>query len=89
MEAKRDENRITTLLAALDDDGVTPTIVCSNPNNHRLCVSDDVTGSDFGIINAVRDENRIPVVMAISSTDGVTPVELYADSLLNLLIKSS
>jgi len=87
--AKRDENRTTTLMGALDSDGVTPTNICADPNLHTICVSPGDTGSDFGVVNAPRDENRVPVAMAVSSVDGVTPVELYADSNNKLLIQTT
>lgn len=89
MQAKRDENRVTTIIGALNTDGVTPQLICADPTPHTLCVSDGVSGSDFSVIDAPRDENRTPVLMAVSSADGVTPVELYADSSGNLLIKST
>jgi hypothetical protein len=89
MQAKRDENRITTLIAALNTDGKTTQVVCADPVNHSLCVDDNITGSDFGIKNASRDENRITVAMAVSSSDGKTPVTLYADNLYKLLIQST
>lgn len=89
MEAKRDENRITTIIAALNTDGVTPKLICVGPVNHRLCVDDNNSGSDFGVINTPRDENRIPFLTAVSSDDNSTPVELYADSSGNLLIQST
>ena len=89
MEAKRDENRITSLLGALNTNGKTPVTVYANPNTHKLAISNGTTGSDFSIKNAPRDENRIPVAMAVSSSDGITPVILYVDSSHNLLINST
>ena len=89
MEAKRDENRTTTLLCALNTDGVTTRVVFCNVTNHALLINDGVDGSDFSVTEAPRDENRIPVAMAVSSSDGITPVELYADSLGSLLIQST
>ena len=89
MEAKRDENRITTAMGAFSGDGKTPQLVRVNSLLKALCVSNGTTGSDFSVNNSVRDENRIPVLMAVSSSDGVTPVEVYADSLFNLLVKST
>lgn len=88
-QAKRDENRITTIIAALNTDGVTPNLIYANENTHAILADDGATGSDFSVVNAPRDENRTPVAMAISSSDGVTPVELYSDSLFKLLMKST
>ena len=87
--AKRDENRITTLTTVLNTDGTTIQNVCSLASIHSLCVNDGTTGTDFGIKNAPHDENHVPVAMAISSVDGVTPVTLYSDNLLKLLIQST
>lgn len=89
MEAKRDENRVTTLLGGLSTDGVTPTRVEADPTTHALAVNEGSTGSDHGPENAPRDENRIPVLMAVSSADGVTPVVVYANSDGELLIDGS
>jgi len=87
--AKRDQNRITTLMGALNTDGVTPTNIKADPTSHAISVLNGTTGSDFGTVNAPRDENRITVAMAVSSVDGVTPVELYADSNGRLLIQTT
>lgn len=89
METKRDENRITTLTAALNTDGKTPNLVCVDETTHALCVDDGTTGSDFSVSEAPRDENRIPIAMVVSSVDGVTPVELYSNDLYRLLINSN
>lgn len=89
MQAKRDENRITTLIGALNTNGKTPQLIYADPVTHNLCVSDGSTGSDFGVENDPRDENRVPVAMAVSSSDGITPVELYSSPLYNLFIQSS
>ena len=89
MEAKRDENRISTLIGASDTDGITPLPVYANPISHRLYTSNGDTGTDYGRGVAVRDENRVSVLMAVSSVDGVTPVEVYVDSSNRLLTKST
>lgn len=89
MNAKRDENRVATLLTVLNTDGTTIQPVCVNMVNNRLCVDDATTGSDYSILNAPRDENRVAVAMAVSSEDGITPVELYSDNLYNLLVQST
>ncbi len=87
--AKRDQNNVPTLLAALNTDGITPVRVKVNATNHGLKISDDTTGTDHGVANAVRDENNVPVLLGVSSADGITPVEVYADSSGNLLVDSS
>ncbi len=85
----RDDNRIATLRAALDTDGVSVINVCGNPISHALCVSDGSTGSDHGVPTAQRDYDRVPVLLGVSSADGETPVEIYADSSGNLLVMSN
>lgn len=99
MQASRDENNVPTLLGALSTDGITPTLVKADPNNHGLEVDDDTGGTDHGVANAVRDSNFVPVLLAVSSQtitvngisyiQGVTPVEVYADSDGNLLVNSN
>lgn len=87
--ASRDENEVTTLLGALQSDGVTIVPVTADPTSHSLSVDDNTTGTDFGVPNAPRDENHIPVLVAVSSADGVTPVIVYATSDGKLLIDSA
>ena len=88
--AKRDDNRIPTLQAVLNTDGLTPTNVQVNPSNSNSLMADDAsTGSDNGPTNAKRDDNRVPVAMAVSEVDGITPVVLYVNSSGELLIDSS
>lgn len=84
-----DQNRVPTLLGALNTDGKTPVDVLAIPTSNRLKISDGTTGSDFGMTNAGRDVNRIPILMAVSILDLVTPVEVYADSNGNLLVQST
>lgn len=85
----RDNNRVPTMVAALNTDGVTPISVAINATNHGLKVSDGTSGTDFSRASAVRDANRVTGLMGISSADGVTPVEIYADSSGNLLIQTT
>lgn len=88
MQAKRDNNRIPTLLGVLNTDGITPIIIKANPSTHRLAVAGNMNGITGSSI-AQRDENRVTSVMGISSADGITPVPIYADNLYNLLITNS
>lgn len=44
--AKRDENRVTTLIAVSTVDGVTPVVLYADPVTHRLYV--DVSGGGGG-----------------------------------------
>lgn len=83
--AKRDNNRITTLLGASSADGKTPTLV--QVINTSLKVSDAATGTDFGN-DPVIDGNRIPVLFGVSSVDGKTPITVYADAGGALLVTS-
>lgn len=57
-EASRDQNRVTTLLAVSNADGVTPVTLYADPTTHRLLVSPsggsgDVTGPGASTDNAV------------------------------------
>jgi len=87
MNAKKDGNRISVLLGALNTDGHTPILVQSTSN--ALNVNNGVSGTDYGTVNAERDANRIPILMAVSALDNVTPVEIYADINGNLLVRST
>lgn len=87
--AVKDDNYVSSLLAALDSDGTTPTPVAANPVNHRLIVSDGTGGTDNGPVNAVKDGNFASSLVAVSRVDGITPVVVYADSNGKLLVQSS
>ena len=87
MNAKRDENRVTTLIGALNTDGKTQTLAYANPVTHRFLLNIGTTGSDFGVKNAVRDENRVPVALGVSSSNGKTSVEAYVDNQGKLLVE--
>lgn len=86
--ASKDDNRVSTLIAALDTDGTTPTRVKVDASTKALNIADGTTGTDNGVNRAVKDGNRIPVWLGVSSADGTTPVEIYSDSNGNLLINS-
>ena len=97
--AKRDENNVHTMIAALDSDGTTIKNVVVDVTIHGLKVEDSSTGTGFGVVNAIRDENGVPVLMGVSSTtatvdgidyvEGVTPVTIYVNSAGSLLIDSN
>ena len=74
--AYKDENGVSTLIAALNTDGITPIRVLVNPTNHALKVDDNTTGSDNGNNkgNAMKDQNGVSVLIAVSSADGFSPV---------------
>lgn len=84
----RDDNRIPTLRAVLDTDGVTIVNITANPTTHTLSVSNGTTGTDYGVPTAQRDVDRVPALLCVSSSDYETPVEVYADSNGNLMIDS-
>lgn len=85
----RDENRISTLLATLNSDGVTPVSVTVNPSNHGLKISDGTSGSSIASVNAQRDANRVSAIWGVSSADGITPIPIYCNSNGLLLTKST
>jgi len=87
--ASRDENRVPTLLGTLNTDGTTIVPIKVNSLTNKISVSDGISGSDNGPVDALRDENRVPTLIAVSSVDGVTPVVVYADSSGNLLINQN
>lgn len=87
--ASKDENAVSTLLGALNTDGVTPVPVKANPTTHRLKVSDGTSGSDNGPTNALKDGNDVSSLIAVSSVDGKTPVVVYTDANGKLLIQST
>lgn len=57
--AKRDENKVTTLLGVSSSDGITPIVIWADPTTHRLLVdvagagAGDVTGPSSSTDNAI------------------------------------
>jgi len=89
-EAPRDNNRVPTILATSNVDGVTPLPIYVDPTTHFVQVDDGATGSDLSDDNADRDGNRVPVMLGVSNADGETTVPIYGDPANgNLLIKST
>ncbi len=87
MQAKKDQNGVSTKLAVLNTDGETVTLVAANPTTHSLAVDNDTDGTDQGPDGrALRDENMVPTMLAISDADGETLVALYVDADGKLLI---
>ena len=86
--APRDNNRVPTMIAALNTDGVTPVFIEIESSNKAIKINNGVSGSDYGTIPDKRDDNRIPFMMGVSSADGETLVPIYADSNGGLLINS-
>lgn len=97
--ASKDDNGVSTLIAALDSDGATIVKIQGSPTNHGLEISDNSTGTDHGPIHALHDDNDVPTLLAVSSQtttvngvsyiQGITPVVIYADSSGNLLVQST
>lgn len=76
-------------MLAVQDDGVTLLNLKADPATHALAVSDGTTGSNNGPTQSRHDGNHTHALVAVSNADGKTPVVLYADSLQELLIKST
>ena len=89
MNASKDENGVSSLIAVLNSDGQTVVPVVARALNHALRISDGSNGSDNGPTNAKKDGNFVSSLIAVSSTDGVTPVVVYADASGRLLVDSS
>lgn len=87
MTAKRDDNRIPTIIGLLDSDGTTITNLQVDATLHTLKVHDNTAGTDYG--NGQDDDNNVPIAMAVSNADGLTPVALYVNSDGSLLVKST
>lgn len=86
---KRDGNSQAVAAGILNTDGVTPTMVTSDPTLHLLMVDDASTGSVSASADARRDDNSITTLLAASSSDGSTPVELAVNSSGQLLVQST
>lgn len=89
-EARKDDNRIPTMIGTLQSDGVTPALVKASPTTHVIDSADGTTGSEADTrTTAPRDNNYITTIIAASSADGVTPIPIYIDASGCLLLKST
>jgi hypothetical protein len=97
--AKKDQNGVSTMIAALNTNGTSIVNVKINPSNHGVKVNDASTGTGFGRVVVLHDNNHVPTMAGVASTtvtvnginyiQGVTPVLIYADSSGSLLVDSS
>lgn len=85
MQALRDQNSVTTMLAVSAADGVTPIVLTADPVSHALDVEEASLSYSADAI-AHRDQNFVPTLLAVSNADGITPVVLYADPLTGELL---
>jgi hypothetical protein len=83
----KDQNSVSSLIAVLNTDG--KTIIPLEATSNTLDVNNGTTGSDNGPTSSLKDSNSASTIMAVSENDGVTPIVLYADSLGNLLVRST
>lgn len=89
-QAVKDNNSVDTMLATLQSDGITPSLIKANPTTHALKYDDNTTGTDQSSgDDAKRDQNAVPVLLVVSETGGVTPVQLYVNADGELLIDST
>ena len=89
-QARKDNNKVDTMLGTLNSDGITPTLIEANPTSHGLVISDNTTGTDQSSVkSAKRDDNYVPALLVASETDGITPVQLYVNSSGQLLVDSN
>lgn len=89
-QARKDDNRVNTMIAISNADGTTSSLVSADPITHGLTIDNSIGGSDLTGDNALRDDNRVTTLLAVSSSDGVTPVPLYVIAASgSLLIKST
>jgi len=90
MDAKHDNNGVSTMLGTLQSDGKTPICIKVNPVNNALKVLDNTTGTASTSITAIKDHNGVPVLYGVASIerggDGKTLVLIATDSNGNLLI---
>jgi len=89
-QARKDNNKVNTMLGTLNSDGVTPTLIKADPSTHVLVITDNTTGTDQSSVkSAKRDDNYVPALLVASEADGITPVQLYVNSSGQLLIDSN
>lgn len=89
-QAVKDNNSVDVMLATLQSDGVTPSLIKASASTHGIKAVDATTGTDQSPgDDAKRDQNMVPVLLAASETNGTTPVQLYVDADGNLLVDST
>lgn len=87
-EAKRDQNRVPTLIGVSSSDATTPTLVYVDPTTNRLCVNAVVTAG-FGNQTGVVDGEAVEAAdtgTLILGTDGSNYQVLAVDSSGNLQV---
>ena len=77
MDAIRDENSITSMLALSFVDGVTVVPIQIDSTNGGVMV-DTVNTVSTAAMNAARDENDVTTLMAVDSVSG-DPIPVFAD----------
>lgn len=83
-QAVRDANRVTTLIAASNADGITPVNIYGDPFTHFMYVKTSVTSYAAKSI-AQRDQNHVTTLLGTSASDGTTPVAIFGDPATNQL----
>lgn len=86
--AKRDDNRVPTLLALLDTDGSTLIPIQVNASNNKIKLANGTAGVDNGDGRAMHDGNGVVTMIGVSSVDLTTPVNVYADINGNIKINT-
>lgn len=82
-EARRDENRITSILAVSDVDGVTPVLVAVDSATGRLLAEiTPVTDSSPAAlpVNAPRDANNMPTGLIVTDDSNLTVTPFLIDN---------
>ena len=79
-DAKRDANRVPTMMGVSSVDGVTPLPIQVDVITGKLLAKAEGISSSLAPEEpAKRDANRVPGILGTSSTDGTTPIPLSVD----------
>jgi hypothetical protein len=88
MNAQKDANNTSSLMAVLNTNGKTTVTIAAEPTRHALmCVGVEL-GMNNGPIWALKDDNSVSTLVCVSSTDFKTPVAVYGDINDNLFIQT-
>jgi len=89
VNANRDENSRTTMIAILDSDKVSIKQVKANPVGQGLKINDSTNANPMSYINSPLDQNSVPCLSVLSSAGDGSIVVLQVNSSGELLVDSS
>lgn len=87
--AKKDSNGVSSMIAALNTNGISIVNLAVNPVTHALKINLGDTGVSADVETALKDDNGVSSMIGVSSDDLETPIRIHANSLGELLVDNT